>query len=38
MALYNDGVDVGGATVKLTDTITMIMQLDAEYIRMSFTH
>lgn len=33
MALYNDGTDVGGSTVKLTDTITMIMQLDAEYIQ-----
>lgn len=33
MSLYSSGTDVGGATVKLTDTITMIMQLDAEYIR-----
>jgi hypothetical protein len=37
MALYSNGISVDGATVKLTDVITMVMQLDAEFIRM-FIH
>ncbi|XP_053404965.1 uncharacterized protein LOC123556033 [Mercenaria mercenaria] len=32
MALYSGGNSVSGSTVKLTDTITMVMQLDSEYI------
>lgn len=33
MSLYSGGNAVDGATVKLTDQITMVMQLDTEYIR-----
>ena len=32
MALYKDGVDISGSTVKLTDVVTMLIQLDDEYI------
>ena len=34
MALYKDGADISGQTVKLTDTITMILKLDDDYIGM----
>lgn len=33
MALFKDGSDVGGQTVKLTDVITMILKLDDEFIQ-----
>ncbi|KAH3752847.1 hypothetical protein DPMN_187473 [Dreissena polymorpha] len=32
MTLYRNGVDISGQTVKLTDTITMVLQLESEYI------
>lgn len=32
MKLYKDGIDVSGNDVKLTDVITMTIQLDAEYL------
>ena len=32
MKLYNNGVDIGGSDVKLTDLVTMTIQVDAEYI------
>ena len=35
MTLYKDGSDISGGTVQLTDIVTMILQLDAEYIRKS---
>ena len=38
MALYSNGNSVSGSTVKLTDTITMVMQLDAEFIGMKYFH
>ncbi|XP_052783211.1 uncharacterized protein LOC128219441 [Mya arenaria] len=33
MKLFSNGVDVAGTTVKLTDTITMLLELDADYIQ-----
>jgi len=33
MVLYKDGSDISGGTVKLTDTITMILKLDTEYLQ-----
>jgi hypothetical protein len=32
MVLYSDGVDVSGGNVKLTDVITMAIQLDTEFV------
>ncbi|XP_052217916.1 uncharacterized protein LOC127835517 [Dreissena polymorpha] len=32
MTLFSDGVNVGGSSVMLTDTITMFLELDAEFI------
>ena len=32
MKLYKDGADISGGSVKLTDIVTMILQLDDEYI------
>lgn len=34
MSLYRNGVDVDGSIVKLTDEITMVVQLDQEYVGM----
>jgi len=36
MKLYKDGIDVSGSDVKLTDVITMTIQLDDEYIGTCF--
>lgn len=33
MKLYSDGVDVTGGNVKLTDMLTLTMELDADYLR-----
>jgi hypothetical protein len=35
MTLHRDGVDVSGGNVKLTDVITMMIQLDTEFLRKS---
>ncbi|XP_060603786.1 uncharacterized protein LOC132756671 isoform X2 [Ruditapes philippinarum] len=32
MTLYSNGENINGGTVKLTDIVTLVMQLDAEYI------
>ena len=32
MALFKDGTDISGTTVKLTDVVTMLLQLDNDYI------
>ena len=32
MVLYKDGVDIGGQNVKLTDLVTMTIQLDEEFV------
>ncbi|XP_053383680.1 uncharacterized protein LOC123535911 [Mercenaria mercenaria] len=41
MSLYSNGNNVNGGTVKLTDIVTLVMELDAEYIGSyiySFSH
>jgi hypothetical protein len=35
MTLLRDGIDVSGGNVKLTDVITMMIQLDTEFLRTS---
>jgi hypothetical protein len=35
MTLLRDGVDVSGGNVKLTDVITMMVELDNEFLRKS---
>jgi hypothetical protein len=36
MKLYKDGVDIGGSDVKLTDLVTMTIQVDDEFIGIFF--
>ena len=38
MKLYKDGQDVSGSDVKLTDLVTMTIQLDDEFIGMEIVN